>query len=110
MKWRRHAHGTTTHPSLLIGSTSFFSSTPHTPHFRPLGLFSRQATSRNTHEEATPPMRPASVPSVMVQAAQTTKQPKSAQLARQSGASSANLAKREKRLTMTMAASEALGM
>ena len=55
-------------------------------------------------------MSPASVPSVMVRTRHTKNERKSAQEVRQSGFSSANWANSENKFTMTMAASEALGM
>lgn len=66
--------------------------------------------TRQSREETTPPISPASVPSVMVRTRHTRNERKSAQDVRQSGFSSANWANRENKFTITMAASEALGM
>ena len=79
--------------------------------FSSVGFFAaRTAMRRKRREETTPLKSPASVPMVTVKTQQTTKAPKSAQLVLLRGPSSRNWAKREKRLTMTMAAWEALGM
>ena len=75
-----------------------------------LGLIIRTLINKKIKEEEIPPIRPASVPKQIVHTAQTTKQPKSAQEVFQHFFKSPNCAKSEKRLTITIADKQALGM
>ena len=94
----------------LFTSSIFFISTHH-QHATSLRFRAYNTqTNKNRSEEATPPISPASVPIVIVKTRQTKKAQKSAHDVRQSGFSSENWAKREKRFTITMAARDALGM